>query len=92
MEANMTIQYKETMTLIIIFALISLIIPFCMMTSSRNMVVQNSVDNLVIASQENQMALSKALKMTQPDHSPKIAKQNKSLPDYEKMLKEISRE
>jgi len=71
----MTIQYKETMTLIIIFALISLIIPICMMTSSRNTIVQSSVNHLANARHENQLVINRALKMPYSDQAKQDLKQ-----------------
>ncbi|MBF0452332.1 MAG: hypothetical protein HQK75_16640 [Candidatus Magnetomorum sp.] len=84
----MTIQYKETMSLILIIVLISLIIPFCMITSSRNTLVQTRVNDLIVARHEQDLVLDRAFNLPQPDKNRKSHNSEK-IPDKERLTQEF---
>ncbi|KPA18852.1 membrane or secreted protein [Candidatus Magnetomorum sp. HK-1] len=85
----MASPYKEKITLLIIFLLLVSIIPFCMVSSSRNTLVQEHIHELIVANQENNLSLEQVFKLQSEDHVDKSIIKKTNIFD-DKIIKEVS--
>jgi len=59
----MTLPNTEKITLLIIFVLIASIVPFCMVISSRNSLIQERVHELVVTQQESNLSIEQCFRL-----------------------------
>lgn len=60
----MTIEYKGKISLLIFIIFLASIIPFCMISSYRESIVENRINELSIAHQENVLGFNKIFEST----------------------------
>jgi len=60
----MSIEYKGKMSIIIFVILLASIIPYCMISSYRESIVQNRINELSIVRQEHALGLNKIFEST----------------------------